>query len=172
MAEPLAYAYLDSPIGRLLAIGSAQGLRSVRFATEKRPQVPPPGAQLDDAPFAAVFDQLTRYFSGGLTAFDLAIDQPGTAFQRSVWRALRRIPYGATTTYGTLAKQLGRPKASRAVGAANGSNQLPIIVPCHRVIGANNALTGFAGGLPIKRFLLEHERRHAPDADGQGQLGI
>ncbi len=170
MAEPLTYAYMDSPIGRLMAIGSAQGLRSIRFATEKRPQVPPPGAEKDAGPFAAVFDQLTRYFSGDLTGFDLPIDQPGTDFQRSVWAALRQIPYGVTTTYGTLASQLGRPKASRAVGAANGSNQIPIIVPCHRVIGANKSLTGFAGGLPIKRFLLEHERRYAGDAIGQGQL--
>jgi len=172
MAEPLAYSYYDSPVGPLLVTGSTGLLRSIRFATEKRPQQPPAGAERDDGTFEPVFEQLSRYFAGELVDFELQIEQPGTDFQQSVWAALRTIPFGQTTSYGALAKRLGRPKASRAVGAANGANKLPIVVPCHRVIGSNNALTGFAGGLPVKRFLLDHEQRHAPAADGQGRLAL
>lgn len=102
--------------------------------------------------------QLAEYFAGERQAFDLPLGPLGTSFQQRVWRALTRIPYGETRSYGELARSIGRPAASRAVGAANGRNPIPIIVPCHRVIGANGDLTGYGGGLPIKRWLLDHER--------------
>lgn len=105
--------------------------------------------------------QLTAYFAGELIEFDLPLAPQGTEFQKQVWLALRRIPFGATTTYGEIARALGDAGAVRAVGAANGRNPLPIIVPCHRVIGANGSLTGFGGGLPVKRWLLDHEQRHS-----------
>ena len=101
--------------------------------------------------------QLTEYFAGVRTAFDLPLDPPGTPFQRQVWDALRTIPYGVTTSYGELARRLGDPRGTRALGAANGKNPIPIIVPCHRVVGARGELTGFGGGLDRKRWLLEHE---------------
>jgi methylated-DNA-[protein]-cysteine S-methyltransferase len=101
--------------------------------------------------------QLAEYFAGNRTAFDLPLDASGSDFERQVWTLLRAIPYGATTSYGELARRLGDVKLSRAVGAANGKNPIPIIVPCHRVIGANGDLTGFGGGIDRKRWLLEHE---------------
>lgn len=116
---------------------------------------------------AALKRALTAYFEGDLTALDeVATATAGTPFQREVWKALRTIPAGTTISYGQLAKQLGRPSATRAVGAANGSNPIPIVVPCHRVVGANGSLTGFGGGLPRKKWLLEHERRFSSLAGG------
>ena len=109
--------------------------------------------------------QLNAYFARELEDFDLPLAPPGTAFQLEVWAALRAIPYGETVTYGELARRIGRPRASRAVGAANGANPLPIVVPCHRVVGADGSLTGFGGGLPIKSALLALER-------GKGQLEL
>jgi methylated-DNA-[protein]-cysteine S-methyltransferase len=112
--------------------------------------------------------QLTEYFAGKRTTFELDLAAEGTAFQRLVWDALVTIPFGTTTSYGAIAHAIGRPAASRAVGAANGRNPIAIIVPCHRVIGSTGALTGFGGGLPMKQFLLAHERAHHPTA----QLGL
>ncbi|MEO8461263.1 MAG: methylated-DNA--[protein]-cysteine S-methyltransferase, partial [Dokdonella sp.] len=106
--------------------------------------------------------QIEAYFAGDLTEFDLPLRPHGTDFQLSVWDELTRIPYGETISYVELARRIGRPKASRAVGAANGANPLALIVPCHRVIGANGTLTGYGGGLPTKRYLLDHERRYMP----------
>jgi O-6-methylguanine DNA methyltransferase len=106
-------------------------------------------------------EQLQAYFAGQRRDFDLPLDLAGTAFQRSVWRALLDIPYGETRSYGFVAQAIGAPKAVRAVGAANGSNPIPIVVPCHRVIGAGGSLTGYGGGLALKRFLLELEARHS-----------
>jgi len=102
-------------------------------------------------------EQLKEYFAGMRTTFDLPLEPSGTAFQLNVWQLLRTIPYGVTTSYGELARRLGEPKASRAVGAANGANPIPIIVPCHRVVGSRGELTGFGGGIERKRWLLEHE---------------
>jgi methylated-DNA-[protein]-cysteine S-methyltransferase len=102
--------------------------------------------------------QLAEYFAGERRAFDLPLAPQGSGFQVEVWRALLRIPYGETCSYGDIARVVGRPAASRAVGAANGRNPIPIIVPCHRVIGSNGSLTGYGGGLPVKRWLLDHER--------------
>ena len=108
-----------------------------------------------------VADQLAEYFAGERRDFDLPLAAPGTAFQKLVWDALVRIPFGEVRSYGELARTLGRPSGSRAVGAANGKNPIAIIVPCHRVIGANGTLTGYAGGLPTKQWLLEHEQRYS-----------
>jgi methylated-DNA-[protein]-cysteine S-methyltransferase len=116
----------------------------------------------DDRAFPEVKRQLLAYFSGELTSFELSLSPQGTEFQRQVWQALRTIPYGQTRSYGDVAKQIGRPLASRAVGAANGRNPLPIVIPCHRVIGSTGTLTGFGGGLEAKATLLRLEQRHAP----------
>ena len=121
------------------------------------------GWEVDDDAFADAVEQLAEYFTGERTEFELSLDLVGTAFQRSVWSALREIPYGETCSYGEIARKLGSPGASRAVGLANGHNPIGIIVPCHRVIGANGSLTGYGGGLERKRMLLDLERsRMAP----------
>jgi len=156
-----AYSYADSPVGRLLLAGDAATLQLIGFPAGSRAKQPAPGWQRDDGPFDEVRAQLDAYFAGTLTRFTLPLKFNGTDFQQRVWSALREIPYGGTTSYGALAASIGRPTASRAVGAANGANPLPIVVPCHRVIGAGGALTGFGGGIETKRFLLEHEAKHA-----------
>lgn len=120
---------------------------------------PRPDWRRDDRAFAAAREQLRAYLDGCLTTFDLPLAPRGTPFQLEVWRALTEIPAGETISYGELARRIGRPSASRAVGAANGANPLPVVVPCHRVIGANGTLTGFGGGLDTKRWLLALERR-------------
>jgi methylated-DNA-[protein]-cysteine S-methyltransferase len=143
---------LETPIGPLGLVAGQRGLRSVRFSARG---IRPRGdsALLDEAG-----RQLDAYFAGELTAFDLPLELDGTDFQRSCWLALATIPYGHTVSYGEQARRLGLgPAAARAVGAANGQNPLPIVLPCHRVIGANGSLTGFGGGLGTKRFLLELE---------------
>ena len=141
-----------TPIGTLGLFGSDRGLSAVSWTAAG---VEPDGscALLDDA--AA---QLDAYFAGELIEFDLLLDLAGTDFQRQCWHALATIPYGQTVSYGEQARRLGLgPDAARAVGAANGQNPVPVVLPCHRVIGADGSLTGFGGGLPLKRFLLEHE---------------
>ena len=152
-----AYTHLESPIGPLLLASSERGLCAIHFAMRGKPAKPARGWREDPAPLRAAARQLERYFAGALREFDLPLAPAGTPFQLEVWEALRRIPYGKTISYGELARRLGRPAASRAVGAANGSNPLPIVVPCHRVIGADGSLTGFGGGIAIKRALLELE---------------
>ena len=144
---------IDSPIGRLLLTGDAHGLTGLHM----EPFDIDPGWRADPAAFADAEAQLREYFAGGLTAFDLPLAPCGTPFQRDVWEKLREIPYGETATYGEIAAAIGKPWASRAVGAANGRNPIAVIVPCHRVIGANGTLTGYAGGLERKRKLLELE---------------
>jgi methylated-DNA-[protein]-cysteine S-methyltransferase len=148
------WTVVDSPIDSLLLVGDDGGLRELWM----EPHRPPPDAVRDDDALAAAAAQLADYFAGRRTAFELALSPHGTPFQLAVWAALGTIPYGRTTTYGQLAADLGRPSASRAVGLANGRNPLAVIVPCHRVIGANGSLTGFGGGLDRKRWLLDHER--------------
>lgn len=156
---PLLYTYTDSPVGRLMLAGDGGSLQYVSFPAGKRARRPLDSWRRDDALFGEAIRQLRAYFAGELTAFELPLELNGTAFQKSVWKALRNIPYGQTCSYGELAERIGRPTASRAVGAANGANPLPIIVPCHRVIGANGALTGFGGGVETKALLLRHEQR-------------
>ncbi len=145
-------AVLETPIGPLGLIASDTALQSVLFGGDRiRPEGSSP--VLDEAAF-----QLDAYFEGELVAFDLPLELDGSEFQRSCWLALASIPYGQTVSYGEQARRLGLGSdAARAVGAANGQNPLPIVLPCHRVIGADGSLTGFGGGLDVKRFLLEHE---------------
>ena len=145
---------VESPIDSLLLIGDETGLRELQM----EPHEPAAEAVRDDDALAPVAAQLRDYFAGARTRFELPLSPHGTAFQQKVWLALREIPFGRTTTYGQIAVDLGQPAASRAVGLANGRNPIAVIVPCHRVIGANGTLTGFGGGLPRKRWLLDHER--------------
>lgn len=156
--EPLIYGYLESPVGHLLLVADADHLRGISFPEGSQKQEPQANWRRDDAWFPVTIAQLRAYFAGELTQFSLPLLFDGTSFQNAVWQALCDIPYGTTTSYGALASSIGRPKASRAVGAANGANPLPIVVPCHRVIGADNSLTGFGGGLDVKHFLLIHEK--------------
>ena len=161
MQDSAAFVYqdVDSPIGRLRLIADGERLTAIWFEhgrdARKSAAALVPGAVpvLERAK-----SQLAEYFRGERREFDLLLSPRGTEFQRRVWQRLRGIEYGTTTTYGTLAQELGNPNASRAVGLANGSNPIPIVIPCHRVIGANGALTGFGGGLPVKSALLELER--------------
>ena len=151
------YSHIDSPIGRLLLAGDETGLTLISFPDGSRARQAEPDWERRDPPFDAAKRQLDAYFDGRLTVFDLDLTPRGTPFQLKVWRTLQKIPYGKTTTYGALARRIGRPTASRAVGAANGANPLPIVIPCHRVIGSTGKLTGFGGGLPTKAALLKLE---------------
>ena len=155
--EALVYGYLESPVGSLLLVGDDDHLRGISFPKGSRKQEPQPGWRRDDAFFPQTTAQLQSYFAGELEEFDLPLLFTGTDFQNAVWHALCDIPYGETTSYGALAATVGNARASRAVGAANGANPLPIVVPCHRVIGADSSLTGFGGGVDVKHFLLTHE---------------
>lgn len=148
---------LDSPIGGLLLIGNGEALHGVHFQDGPHPAKPRKEWEPSERPFRDVIRQLRAYFAGRLKAFDLPLAPAGTEFQLRVWRALQTIPYGETWSYGELARRIRRPAASRAVGAANGQNPIPVIVPCHRVIGSDGSLTGFGGGLPIKQKLLALE---------------
>lgn len=151
------YGHADSPIGDLLLVGGPDGLAGVYFDGHELSPSPTTDWTHDEARFDTARAQFEEYFRGARTEFDVALDPSGTPFQQSVWNALRDVPYGATTSYGDIAQRIGRPTASRAVGAANGRNPLCIIVPCHRVIGSAGALTGYAYGLDRKRWLLGHE---------------
>ncbi len=153
------YTVMDSPVGPLLLVGSPAGLAEIRFTPEGRIPAPEPGWTHDPEAFKDVVAQLRDYFAGERQEFSLTLDPHGTPFQREVWAALQTIPYGVTITYGELARRIGKPNAVRAVGAANGQNPLPIVIPCHRVIGSDGSLTGYGGGLPIKRALLDLERQ-------------
>lgn len=153
----LCYTHIDSPVGSLLIAGTDKALHFLSFPTGHKAFGPHPSWQHDDDPFNQVKRQLDAYFARDLRNFDLPLHLGGTTFQNSVWRYLAGIPFGETRTYGQIAAELGQPKASRAVGAANGSNPLPIILPCHRVIGSGGSLTGFGGGIETKEFLLRHE---------------
>ncbi|MDO4724249.1 MAG: methylated-DNA--[protein]-cysteine S-methyltransferase [Comamonadaceae bacterium] len=152
------HQHIDSPVGRLLIAASDRGLHAIEFPQGRHPLKRDGVWQQGPHPLlAAAARQLGEYFAGSRRAFDLPLSPQGTDFQQRVWQALRAIPYGHTRSYAQLAAAIGQPKAMRAVGAANGRNPLPIIVPCHRVIGANGALVGFGGGLPTKLFLLRLE---------------
>jgi methylated-DNA-[protein]-cysteine S-methyltransferase len=142
-----------------LLIGDARGLSGLNFQNGPHPVEPDPAWKERRGPFKEVIQQLEGYFAGRLRTFHVELSLQGTDFQLSVWHALRRIPYGDTASYSGIASQIGNPKASRAVGAANGQNPISIIVPCHRVIGKNGHLVGYGGGLPIKKALLALERR-------------
>ena len=181
----LEFCYIDSPIGKLLLAGknnmpqnnSRQNsadqnevLHIISFSTGRAVRKPQENWVENRSGFSQTKQELAEYFAGERTQFTVKLETEGTEFQKQVWQELAKIPYGLTTTYGQMAKNIARPKASRAVGAANGANPIPIILPCHRVIGANKSLTGFAGGLPIKEFLLDLEQTVAPQAGHQHQL--
>ncbi|WP_294248500.1 methylated-DNA--[protein]-cysteine S-methyltransferase [uncultured Sphingomonas sp.] len=163
----LSECTMVSPVGELILVASEQGLRAILWAEEREGRVKLPDRRDDPAHavLAEAVRQLTEYFAGERRAFDLPLNPVGTAFQKAVWTGLGTIPYGETRSYAALAIAIGRPGASRAVGAANGRNPLSIVTPCHRVIGANGTLTGFAGGLAVKQWLLAHER-------GERQLAL
>lgn len=150
----------ESPIQSLQLLSDGRSLMGLYMQSEKQALIPARDWVEDAsvAPFPAAREQLVAYFNGSLTQFDLPLQIQGTDFQQRVWQALKTIPYGTTVSYGELAQQMGQPKASRAVGLANGRNPLAIVVPCHRVIGANGKLTGYGGGLERKQWLLNHER--------------
>lgn len=153
------YTYIDTPVGKLMLAGCADhGLRHIAFQCGKGALAPEPEWKQSAAPFRAAKRQLREYFQGTRTDFELPLHAKGTPFQKSVWKALTKIPYGQTRSYGEIAKAIGRPTAVRAVGLANGRNPLPIVVPCHRVIGAGGKLVGYGGGLTVKQALLDRER--------------
>jgi methylated-DNA-[protein]-cysteine S-methyltransferase len=163
----MRYSYLDTPIGRLLIAGDDDAVRRIEFPKNGKPGRPE--ASWEESARGAVAEairQLREYFAGRRSEFELPLAPEGTEFQRTVWNRLREIPYGETISYGELAKRVGNPKASRAVGAANGQNPIPIVIPCHRVIGSNGKLTGFGGGLPVKEALLALEAKQGRLAAG------
>lgn len=161
--KPILYSEMKSPIGLLRIRGTERGLTGIYM--ERHRHGPDDADQIvwkrDDARFENAREQLAAYFAGKRSEFDLPIDRDamgGTPFQRQVWQELEKIPFGVTISYGELARRIGNPAAVRAVGLANGRNPISIVVPCHRVIGANGTLTGYGGGLERKRWLLDLER--------------
>ncbi len=164
------YDYLDTPIGCLLLAGCGAYLRFVGFPSISKeaatkghkghtPRTPLPTWRQDRSQFTQARQELGEYFAGARTQFTVPIKLGGTDFQRAVWQALLDVPYGQTCSYGDIAQAIKNPKSSRAVGGANNANPIPIIVPCHRIIGADKSMTGFGGGIPTKEFLLNLERR-------------
>ena len=155
------YSFMDSPIGQLTLAGDRDVLKVIGFSSGSKAR----GADADwerfDEPFRRAKKQLVEYFAGDRRDFELVLAPDATPFQASVLEALQEIPYGETRSYGDVARSIGNPKAVRAVGSANGNNPLPIVIPCHRVVGSNGTLTGFGGGLPAKRFLLDLESSHS-----------
>lgn len=151
------YCYLDTVVGRLLLTGNKK-LEGLHFPEGKTRMEPKKDWMESPEKFTEVIRQLKTYFAGKQKKFDLELNPMGTDFQKKVWEQLVKIPYGQTISYGELAKRVGNPKASRAVGMANGKNPISIIIPCHRVIGKNGSLTGFGGGIDVKRFLLDLEQ--------------
>ena len=158
MSGSIRYTQVDSPVGPLLLCADDDGLRLVEFESPRHPVALAADWQSGRNPVIDLAErQLREYFAGTRRSFDLPLDPQGTAFQREVWWRLAKIPFGETISYAQLARRVGKPSATRAVGAANGRNPLPIVLPCHRVIGANGSLTGFGGGLATKEFLLRLE---------------
>ncbi len=151
-----ASAIMDSPIGKLTILADGKGITEIRFPNKTERFF-----TKNDKPnwiIEKTIEQLDAYFGGRLKAFDLPLNVDGTDFQRGVWAQLQKISYGATASYRDVALAIGNPKASRAVGMANNKNKIPIVIPCHRIIGSDGSLTGFAGGLDTKRWLLNHEK--------------
>lgn len=157
------YCYLDTPIGELLLAGQDGALSMIGFPKGAMRRDPEPDWIYNEKPLAKARQQLQEYFAGERREFDLPLELSGTEFQVSVLKALQQIPYGETVSYGEVAKRIGRPKAMRAVGAANGRNPIPIVVPCHRVIGSSGDMTGFGGGIDTKEALLRLEAENTHD---------
>ena len=167
VAMPLTFIRVRTPVGELVVTASDAALTGIFFPTSRRGPAPTHQAgwvEANDGPAAELLararQQLEEYFARTRTTFDLPLEALGSAFEHRVWNALCQIPYGTTTSYGDIAKQLGDRAATRAVGLANGKNPIPIIVPCHRVVGSKGELTGFGGGLDTKRWLLDHELKN------------
>jgi methylated-DNA-[protein]-cysteine S-methyltransferase len=158
----MRYCHFASPIGELLLTADGDALTGVYFPDGRKSVALDSSWVRDDGALSDALTQLRAYFAGELTQFELQLAPRGTTFQQRVWSALRHIPYGTTTTYGKLATELGDPRATRAVGLANGRNPIPIIIPCHRVIGADGSLTGYGGGMQRKQQLLALEGRATP----------
>ena len=172
MSAKIYFTEFASPVGKLRLTGSDAALTGVFMESDRHEAVPRRDALRDAAPLREARRQLEEYFAGARREFSLVLDAAGTEFQRSVWRALCGIPFGETASYGDIAKRIGNPKAVRAVGLANGRNPISIIVPCHRVIGADGSLTGYGGGVKRKRFLLALEKSlstKCADADSVAQ---
>jgi len=153
----MIYKEMNSPIGTLTLVADGENLVSILFPNTRKAKILSRAERGDNKVLHRTEKQLAEYFAGKRKSFDLPLAAVGTKFQKAVWRALSEIPFGVTKSYGEIAQRIGSPRASRAVGAANGRNPIPIVVPCHRVIGANGTLTGFGGGLPTKKFLLALE---------------
>jgi methylated-DNA-[protein]-cysteine S-methyltransferase len=164
MTTPLSTITIASPVGPLTLVASDTGLRALLWPDDVRVSLADTVEDGSHPVLAMAAAQLDEYFAGTRTDFDVPLDPVGTEFQLRAWRALRSIPYSQTVSYGEQAERMGDRRKARAVGAANGRNPISIIVPCHRVVGASGALTGFAGGVDTKSWLLEHERRHTPSA--------
>jgi methylated-DNA-[protein]-cysteine S-methyltransferase len=162
--------HVPCPLGELVLVADDAALLAVHLPNGSTPAPPEAGDDRRHPLLAAAARQLDEYFAGTRRAFDLPLRPAGTEFQRAVWTALYAIPFGATRSYGEIAITVGKPTASRAIGAANGQNPIAIIIPCHRVIGANGTLTGYGGGLPAKQWLLEHEGSLAPAPRRQLEL--
>lgn len=169
------FSVIDSPVGPLLAVERAGRLVNLQFLGGDAGAAEADREEADwveaEAPFEELRTQLAEYFAGARREFDLAVEPEGTEFQMAVWSALRDIPYGRTATYGEIAEAIGRPTAVRAVGGANNANRIPIVIPCHRVIGADGSLTGFGGGLEAKAHLLEVESRALASEEPEGVVG-
>jgi methylated-DNA-[protein]-cysteine S-methyltransferase len=166
----MRYDEIETPVGALLVAADEAGLRRIHFQSGRERPRPDPSWERDPAPFRTLARQLAEYFARERRTFDLPLAPEGTPFQLETWRALVAIPYGTTISYEELARRVGRPRAVRAVGAANGRNPLPIVVPCHRVIGKDGSLTGFGGGIEAKRTLLELEGAACVAPRGQLRL--
>ena len=168
MSNTIFSSTISSPVGRLTLVGKGDDLVGLYFDKDPLAAKMRADSRRDDRRLRPAIEQLEEYFAGTRTRFDLSLVPPGTAFQKKVWGALLRIPFGGTASYGEIARAVGRPDASRAVGGANHRNPIAIIIPCHRVIGADGSMTGYGGGLPRKRLLLDLETRVA----AAGQLAL
>jgi len=166
------YTYCDSPIGPILVAGDGEAVARISFTTGHLVLHPEPGWVRDGAPLGTATEQLEQYFAGERRRFDLRLSMQGTAFQKRAWEVLLTIPYGEAWSYGQVAEALGNPGAARAVGRANATNPLPLVVPCHRVIGADGTLTGFGGGLSAKQWLLRFEGALPASRQEAGQSAL
>lgn len=164
------YCYHDSPVGQLFLAGTPDTLHIIEFSKNGMSGVPKDGWQKDERVFSKPISQLNEYFCGERTEFSVELELAGTDFQRKVWEVLATIPFGTTLSYGEVARRIGQPTASRAVGMANNANPIPIIIPCHRVIGANRSMVGFGGGIDTKIKLLELEYKLSGSLRRQGDL--
>jgi methylated-DNA-[protein]-cysteine S-methyltransferase len=156
MTGDISEATVDTPVGTLTLVGTVDGLREIHWPDDPQSSAPPGSTPVLDQ----AAQELSDYFAGRRRSFEVPLDLLGTPFQLRHWASLSAIPYGTTTTYGELAERQGNPRRARAIGAANGRNPVPIVLPCHRVVGADGSLTGFGGGLEVKQFLLDLESRY------------